>query len=84
MLSLALRQPDPSLVRVLCDELAARKAADALGLEVMGSIGLILQAYRDGAIDKDTARRSLSALPHQGRLHISPRLLHAAIQSLES
>lgn len=46
----------------LLDDEAARTFARALGLEVRGSIGVIIQAQRDGRIEKEEALEGLERL----------------------
>ncbi|MBI4704814.1 MAG: hypothetical protein HY744_27235 [Deltaproteobacteria bacterium] len=81
-LSHALSQQRDADVLVLCDELRARHACAELGLAVVGSIGLVVEAHRAGRAGFAAARDALEALPTLGRLHVSPALVARAIESL--
>jgi predicted nucleic acid-binding protein len=67
---------------LLCDELRARRACKRLALPVVGSIGLVVEACRAGHATKAQATSALAELPTGGRLHVSPALIRAAIDSL--
>jgi predicted nucleic acid-binding protein len=67
---------------LLTDDEAARRACGSLGLAVVGTIGLVLEAVRAERVDKVTALRALEALPTRGRLHITQELLTKAIAAL--
>ena len=47
---------------ILIDDLAARMFAAGLGLEVVGSIGVLIRAARAGKISKDDALKALEKL----------------------
>jgi predicted nucleic acid-binding protein len=81
-LSYALSQPDMTKVLVLSDELEARRACSALSLSVVGSIGLIIEAFRAGRVPYDTAADALRDLPKRGRLHVRARLIELALDAL--
>jgi len=57
-ISLALQKGYPLLI----DDLAARRLAAGLGLEITGSIGVILKASREGKFSKDEAIDALDKL----------------------
>lgn len=80
----ALGQSIGTEVLVLCDEIKARKACNALALPVIGSIGLIVEAFRAGRASMETATAALFALPNQGRFHIKPELIAQAIALMAS
>jgi predicted nucleic acid-binding protein len=69
-------------VLVLCDELVARDACTALLLPVVGSIGLILDAFRLGRVPHQTAVAALQDLPRRGRLHVRRQLIELAVEHL--
>lgn len=69
---------------LLTDDEAARRACGSLGLAVVGTIGLVLEAARAGRVDKATARVALKELPMRGRLHIKQELLAKAILALDT
>lgn len=58
---------------IIVDDLNGRRRAAQLGLNVIGSAGLLLQARRRGLID--TVRPDLVAMVANG-LYVSPRLYH--------
>jgi len=65
----------PGSVAVL-DDLAARRCALALGINVTGTLGLLLMAERAGAIV--SLRRALDAVTDAG-LFVSPRHVGAIL-----
>ena len=69
---------------VLCDELRGRRACRRFGLSVVGSIGLIVEAYRAGRVLRGVAVTSLLDLPVRGRLHVTTLLVQAAVDALGS
>lgn len=77
------RRTDDALL-LLCDELAARRACAQLSLQVVGSIGLIVEAFRAGRVEHDVAEAALLALPTTGRLHVTATLIDRAVAALES
>lgn len=71
---LALAAENPGFTAVL-DDLAARRCAQAMGLEIVGTIGLILLGKRAGVIP--TASAAFDAVVAAG-LYISPAHLARA------
>jgi predicted nucleic acid-binding protein len=69
-------------VLVLCDEREARRACTALGLPRVGSVGLILTAFKAGRIERAEAERSLRELPGRGRLYVTAQVIEMAVQEL--
>jgi predicted nucleic acid-binding protein len=65
----------PGSVAVL-DDLAARRCALALGIDVTGTLGLLLMAKRAGAIA--SLRRALDAVTDAG-LFVSPKHVSAIL-----
>jgi predicted nucleic acid-binding protein len=82
-LSYALAQRSEQDVLVLCDERQARQACTTLSLPVVGSIGLIVEAFRAGRASLAIASETLRNLPHTGRLHIRTQLIEQAVAELE-
>jgi len=82
-LSYALAQRVDHEVLILCDERQARLACTTLSLPVVGSIGLIVEAYRAGRVSFRIASETLRNLPEKGRLHIRQQLIDQAIASLD-
>ncbi len=64
--------------RLLVDERAARRAARALGLAVIGTLGVLLAAKRKGLITE--VRSPLDDLLRQG-FWVSPRLVRQALSA---
>ncbi len=65
----------PGSVAVL-DDLAARRCALALGIDVTGTLGLLLMAKRAGALD--SLRRALDSVTDAG-LFVSPKHVSAIL-----
>src|SRR5690349_13933109 len=55
-LSLALTYQPSDQVVFMCDERTARQTASSLGLPVIGSLGLILAAFRSDRVTRETAK----------------------------
>jgi len=81
-LSYALQQRPDSEVLVLCDEREARSACRDLSIPVVGSIGLIVEAFRDGRVAREVAKTALHDLPRRGRLHVRDDLIGIAVAAL--
>lgn len=80
-LSLAAIHPKAIL---LTDDAAARLAAETLGYEAHGSIGVLLRAVRRRQRTVDQVLTLLHSLPARSSLHIRPRLLQEIISRLEN
>lgn len=63
---------------VLLDERDARRVAGRMGLKVLGTVGLLLWAKREGKIA--SLREQLDALQNQGKFRISQRLYSRVLQ----
>jgi predicted nucleic acid-binding protein len=81
-LNYALSQGSGQDILVLCDERQARLACKELSLPVVGSIGLIVEAFRACRVSLETASAALRNLPGIGRLHIKSQLIEAALAAL--
>jgi len=66
----------------LTDDTAARTFANMIGLEVHGSLGVILWAAAAGYLKKDEAKRGIEELS-QSSLWISENILQKAFKALE-
>ena len=69
---------------LLTDDLDARKTAQDEGIEVHGSVGIILYAYSHSELTEETAKRVLRALKRDTNLYLSSPLVEHAIQLVES
>ena len=67
---------------LLCDDSAARLAAEKLGWTVRGTIGVIVRAIRRGTRTVAQVRALLLELPERSSLHLSPALLQRVIAQL--
>jgi len=67
---------------LLCDDSAARLAAETLGWAVRGTIGVLVRAIRRGTRTAAQVRTLLLALPERSSLHLSPALLERVIAQL--
>lgn len=80
-LSLMERYPQAIL---LTDDAAARLAAESLGYEAHGSIGVVLRAIRRQQRTRRQVLVTLRSLPTQSSLHIRPDLLQRIIIQVEA
>jgi predicted nucleic acid-binding protein len=82
-LSLAVTYQSSYPVTFMCDDRDARRTATALGLPVIGSIGLLLAAHRSGRIERLTTEEAIRALRTKGQMRVSERLLQEALAALD-
>lgn len=68
---------------LLTDDLAAREIAADLGIEVHGSIGVVLHSYGRGILSAEEAEELIRALKHDSTLYLAQPLLEYALQVLE-
>lgn len=68
---------------LLCDDAAARLAAESFGFAVHGTIGLLVRAIRTGMRTQQDVLTILRRLPQRSTLHISNRLLATVIAKVE-
>ncbi len=66
----------------LSDDVAARTAAEKMGLEVCGTIGVILDAVSNGVLSDAGARGIFQRIRRDSTLHISNALIASALKSL--
>lgn len=69
---------------LLTDDLDARNTAGEEGIEVHGSVGVVLYGYSQGALSADAAKRTLRELKRDTNLYLSIPLIEHAIESVES
>ena len=67
----------------LCDDAAARLAAESLGFIVRGTIGILIRSMRTAQRTRQQIINLLRGLPDQSSLHISRRLLSKVIAEVE-
>jgi predicted nucleic acid-binding protein len=66
----------------LSDDTVARTMGESLGLQVRGSLGVVLYLAATGALDQDKAIKVLDDLEHQSTLWMSAKVRSAARQAL--
>jgi predicted nucleic acid-binding protein len=81
-LAYALALAKAQTVLLLCDDTRARRAATALGIEVAGTIGLLIQSAASGRRSKQQVCEALGDLRVQGGLHVSDRLIEWAVDEV--
>ena len=67
----------------LCDDAAARLAAESLGFAVRGTIGVLIRSIRAGVQTRQQVLDLLRELPERSSLHISRQLLTKVIGDVE-
>ncbi len=67
----------------LADDLDARSVAIKYNIEVHGTVGIILRAFREKIIDKKTAIEKINELYHKSSLFITKDLVNEVINSIE-
>ena len=68
----------------ITDDLDARTIAKNLNIEVHGTIGVIVRAFREGIISKDTAIGKIKELYEKSSLFITKDLVNWAIKEIIS
>lgn len=69
---------------LLTDDLEARNTAKDEGIEVHGSVGVVLYAYSRGELSEEIAKRVLQTLKQDTNLYLSTPLIEHAIGLVES
>jgi len=69
---------------LLTDDMDARNTANKEGIEVHGSVGVVLYGYSQGALTGDTAKRTLRELKQDTSLYLSTPLIKHAMELVES
>lgn len=80
-IALALRQRAPCVL--LCDDAAARLAAEQLGLRVHGTLGVLLRSLRLGVRTKEQVVAVLDSVPLRSSLFVRRSLLDAVRAEVE-
>lgn len=78
--SLALAEHRDAVL--LTDDLEAREAATAAGIDVHGSVGIIALGYARGAIDQATAIRLMRSLQAETSLFVTDAVIEHGISLL--
>lgn len=71
------------VVTLLTDDLAARDAAKRLNITPVGSLGVIVRAYRDDRISLEEAERYISDLDSTSSLFVTRAIVELAIGELK-
>lgn len=69
---------------LLTDDLAARDAATAIGVEVHGSLGIIARGYATGRLTQEEAAELMRALQRETSLFLTDAVVEQGIALLEA
>ena len=69
---------------LLTDDMDARNTANEEGIEVHGSVGVVLYGYSQGTLTEESAKRTLRELKQDTSLYLSTPLIEYAIELVES
>ena len=73
---------DDGVSVMLTDDLAARDAAQRVGVTPVGSLGVVARAYRVGHLTLPDAERHILALQHVSSLFVSEALIELVLDEL--
>ena len=68
---------------LMMDEVQGRKVAKSMGIPIMGSVGILVNAFRDGLLTESDVETALNRMKQSGR-HISDRLIQDALDIIHS
>lgn len=68
---------------LLTDDLDAREAAESISVEVHGSVGVILRAFREKILTKDETINALNDLYEKSKLFVSRVIIEEAIKAVK-
>ena len=66
----------------LTDDLDAREAAESIGIEVHGSVGIIVRAFKERMLTLEETVRGLNDLYEKSRLFVSKTIIDEAIRAV--
>lgn len=69
---------------LLTDDLAARDAAQVLGITPVGSLGIVVRAFREGLFSMDTAEQYLLDLQTVSSLFVTRAIVELAVEQLRN
>ena len=69
---------------LLTDDMDARNTANEEGIEVHGSVGVVLYGYSQEVLTEDIAKRTLRELKQDTSLYLSTPLIEHAMKLVES
>ena len=72
-----------NLKQFLTDDAAARVTGESLGLQVHGTIGIVVRAIRYNRRTRDEVLEMLKSIPKRSTLHLSKSLLSEVIRRVE-
>ena len=67
---------------LLMDEVKGRQVAKQMGIQLMGTVGVLLIAYQEGYLKKEDILSCIDILKNSGR-HISNKLYDQLMQKLD-
>ena len=73
-----------ALPLLLTDDLAVREATERQGVRPVGSLGIIVRAYRIGQISLDEAERFLNELHDTSSLFVTRAIVELALKQLRA
>lgn len=68
---------------LLMDEVKGRKVAKQMGIQIIGTIGMLMIAYKDGLLDKEEIEQCIETLRVSGR-HISESLYKQLLEKINN
>jgi len=81
VLALARESQDDNVL--IIDDLAAREISRALGLKVIGTLGILLELVKNGIVSSEEAKGSLKYLVEKTTFRISTKLYSLVLEKFE-